>query len=175
MFLTETAEAEVGENTKVYFLPAAGWAEKAGTLTNSARVIQWRWQVVPPMGNSKTDMEILALFAYSLIQEDALNVNTSQNPYGTTDKQVIWNNLFRDQYFPGVNNPFTDWSNDDYQKDVARHGTSGYAEMVYMQMTKPLYEGGTVWIYSKEAAPFAAAGIPTSRYPFPTSLEFPVR
>lgn len=165
MFLTETAEAEVGENTKVYFLPAAGWAEKAGTLTNSARVIQWRWQVVPPMGNSKTDMEILALFAYSLIQEDALNVNTSQNPYGTTDKQVIWNNLFRDQYFPGVNNPFTDWSNDDYQKDVARHGTSGYAEMVYMQMTKPLYEGGTVWIYSKGASTLRCGWDPDFKVP----------
>lgn len=149
MFLTETAEAEVGEDTKVYFLPAAGFAEKAGTYTNSSRVIQWKWQVTPPKGDSKTDLEILALLAYQLIQEDALNVNTTHNPYGTTDKAVIWNNLFRDQYFPDVDNPFENWSNDDYQKDIARNGVSGYAELVFRQMAKPLGNGGTLWIYSK--------------------------
>ncbi|MCX7832467.1 MAG: molybdopterin oxidoreductase family protein [Actinobacteria bacterium] len=149
MFLTETAEAEVGPNTKVYFLPAAGFAEKAGTYTNSSRVIQWKWQVAPPKGNSKTDLETLALFAYALIQQDALNVNTNQNPYGTTSKQVIWNNLFRDQYFTGVNNPFTDWSNNDYQKDIARNNSSGYVELIYKQMAQPLANGGTIWIYSR--------------------------
>ncbi len=154
MFLSETAEAEVGSNTVVYFLPAAGFAEKAGTYTNSSRVIQWKWQVAPPKGNSKTDMEILALLAYALIQEDALNVNTSQNPYGTNDKQVIWNNLFRDQYFPGVDNPFTDWSNADYEKDMARQGTSGYAELVFKQIAKPLASGGTLWIYSSGSPSF---------------------
>lgn len=152
MFLTETAQAVVGDTTKVYFLPAAGFAEKAGTYTNSSRVIQWKWQVTPPKGNSKTDLEILALLAYQLIQNDALNVNTSQNPYGTADKAVIWQNLFMDQYFPGVNNPFTDWSNDDYQKDIARNGASGYAELIYQQMTKPLGSGGALWIYSKSSS-----------------------
>jgi formate dehydrogenase major subunit len=155
MFLTETAEAEVGENTKVYFLPAAGFAEKCGTYTNSARVIQWKWQVAPPKGNSKTDLEILALLAYALIQEDALNVNTTNNPYGTSDKAEIWNNLFREQYFSVpednhyVDNPFTDWDNKYYQMDVARYNKSGYAERIYKQMAQPLANGGTIWIYSK--------------------------
>lgn len=174
MFLTETAEAEVGPNTKVYFLPAAGFAEKAGTYTNSSRVIQWKWQVAPPKGNSKTDLEILALFAYSLIQVDGLNVNTSQNPYGTNDKAVIWNNLFGTQYFclkdengnvvsgTVVQNPFTDWNNDHYKSDIATQGYAGYVENVYMQMAKPLANGGTVWIYGRGPAGFGGWD-PTSK------------
>lgn len=148
LFLSETAQAEVGATTEVYFLPAAGPAEKCGTYTNSARVIQWKWQVAPPKGNSKTDMEILALLAYELIQIDALNVNSTTNPFGGTTPGDVWNALFRDQYFPGVNNPWTDWNNTDYQKDIARDGSSGYAELVYKQMAKPRSEGGTLWIYA---------------------------
>lgn len=165
MFLSETAEAEVGDNTVVYFLPAAGFAEKAGTYTNSSRVIQWKWQVAPPKGNSKTDLEILALLAYALIQQDALNVNTTQNPYGTNSKADIWNNLFRDQYFPGVDNPFTDWSNANYEKDFARHGESGYAELVFMQIAKPLTSGGTVWIYSSGSSSLKSGWDPTNTVP----------
>jgi formate dehydrogenase major subunit len=171
MFLSETAEAEVGESTKVYFLPAAGFAEKAGTYTNSSRVIQWKWQVAKPKGNSKTDLHILAMLAYALIQEDALNVNTTElspgvprNPYGTTDKSVIWNNLFRDQYFPGVNNPFTDWDDEMYQKDYARYQVSGYVELIYRQMAKPLSLGGTVWIYSRGGS-FTSGWDPTNTVP----------
>lgn len=148
LFLTETAEATVGASTDVYYLPAAGPAEKCGTYTNSARVIQWKWQVAPPKGSTKTDMEILALLAYELIQLDALNVNSSTNPFSGSNPADVWNALFRDQYFTGVDNPWTQWSNSDYQKDIARNNSSGYAELVYKQMAKPLGSGGTLWIYT---------------------------
>jgi formate dehydrogenase major subunit len=46
--------------TEVYLLPAALFAEKDGTLTNSARWAQWKWKAIDPPGSSKSDQEILA-------------------------------------------------------------------------------------------------------------------
>src|SRR4029077_2354623 len=46
--------------TEVYLLPAADFAEKDGTFTNSARWIQWKWKAVDPPGAPKSDQEILA-------------------------------------------------------------------------------------------------------------------
>lgn len=46
-------------DTEVYFLPAAGHYEKQGSVSHSGRWIQWRWQVVPPVGESKDDFEIM--------------------------------------------------------------------------------------------------------------------
>jgi formate dehydrogenase major subunit len=46
--------------TEVYLLPAANFAEKDGTFTNSARWLQWKWKAVDPPGDAKADQEILA-------------------------------------------------------------------------------------------------------------------
>jgi formate dehydrogenase major subunit len=46
--------------TEVYRLPGAGFAEKDGTFTNSARWLQWKWAAVPTPGDAKLDQEILA-------------------------------------------------------------------------------------------------------------------
>jgi formate dehydrogenase major subunit len=46
--------------TEVFQLPAANFAEKDGSFTNSARWIQWKWKAVDPPGQAKTDQEILA-------------------------------------------------------------------------------------------------------------------
>jgi formate dehydrogenase major subunit len=47
-------------NTTVYRLPGAGFAEKDGTMVNSARWLQWKWAAVPPPGNAMLDQAILA-------------------------------------------------------------------------------------------------------------------
>jgi len=46
--------------TEVFLLPAADFAEKDGTFTNSARWLQWKWKAVDPPGQAKADQEILA-------------------------------------------------------------------------------------------------------------------
>ncbi|HZX41003.1 MAG TPA: molybdopterin-dependent oxidoreductase, partial [Myxococcaceae bacterium] len=46
--------------TEVYLLPAANFAEKDGTFTNSARWIQWKWKAVDPPGEAKSDQEVIA-------------------------------------------------------------------------------------------------------------------
>jgi formate dehydrogenase major subunit len=46
--------------TEVFLLPAATFAEKDGTFTNSARWLQWKWKALDPPGQAKPDQEILS-------------------------------------------------------------------------------------------------------------------
>ncbi len=47
-------------NTTVYRLPCAGFAEKDGSMTNSARWLQWKYAAVPPPGDCRLDQDIVA-------------------------------------------------------------------------------------------------------------------
>jgi formate dehydrogenase major subunit len=47
-------------NTTVYRLPCAGFAEKDGSMTNSARWLQWKNVAVPPPGECRLDQDIIA-------------------------------------------------------------------------------------------------------------------
>jgi formate dehydrogenase major subunit len=42
--------------TEVFFLPAAAHTEKAGTFTNTNRLVQWRQQAVEPAGDARSDL-----------------------------------------------------------------------------------------------------------------------
>ncbi len=55
-----TAEEMKTINTTVYRLPCAGFAEKDGSMTNSARWLQWKNAAVPPPGDARLDQDILA-------------------------------------------------------------------------------------------------------------------
>jgi formate dehydrogenase major subunit len=46
--------------TTVYRLPCAGFAEKDGSFTNSARWLQWKNAALPPPGDARLDQAILA-------------------------------------------------------------------------------------------------------------------
>jgi len=63
---TETAsfwkgpEADPAQiKTEVFLLPAASSVEKEGSITNSGRWSQWRYEAVQPVGESKSDLWIL--------------------------------------------------------------------------------------------------------------------
>jgi formate dehydrogenase major subunit len=45
--------------TEVFLLPCASSVEKEGSITNSARLAQWRYKAVEPAGESKPDSEIM--------------------------------------------------------------------------------------------------------------------
>ena len=45
-----TADEQKNINTTVYRLPCAGFAEKDGSMTNSARWVTWKYAAVPPPG-----------------------------------------------------------------------------------------------------------------------------
>ncbi|MGZ7080773.1 MAG: molybdopterin-dependent oxidoreductase, partial [Thermoanaerobaculia bacterium] len=46
-------------DTEVFFFPAASHAEKAGTFTNTQRLLQWRDKAVDPPGDARSDLEFM--------------------------------------------------------------------------------------------------------------------
>ncbi len=52
--------------TEVFLLPAANFAEKDGTFTNSARWLQWKWKALDPPGQALADQEILARLFFAV-------------------------------------------------------------------------------------------------------------
>ncbi|PMD05657.1 formate dehydrogenase [Brevibacterium paucivorans] len=61
----EGPEIETGElrtediGTEVFFMPAANHTEKAGTFTQTQRLVQWRHQAITPPGDATSDLEFL--------------------------------------------------------------------------------------------------------------------
>ncbi len=56
-------------NTEVFLLPAASSVEKEGSITNSGRWAQWRYQAVHPPGEAKSDLWIIDAICKSLKKE----------------------------------------------------------------------------------------------------------
>lgn len=52
--------------TEVFFLPAAVSYEKEGSVTNSGRWAQWRYQAAAPLGGAKPDAEIINELLFAL-------------------------------------------------------------------------------------------------------------
>ena len=52
--------------TEVFMLPAAASMEKEGSITNSGRWMQWRYQGPKPLGDSKADGDIIAALGHKL-------------------------------------------------------------------------------------------------------------
>ncbi|HEX6737790.1 MAG TPA: molybdopterin-dependent oxidoreductase, partial [Vicinamibacteria bacterium] len=86
--------------TEVFLLPAANFAEKDGTFTNSARWLQWKWKAVDPPGQAKADQEILARIFLAVrdlyakeggaLPEQVLNVSWSySNPVNPDLSEVL--------------------------------------------------------------------------------------
>ena len=74
--------------TEVFLFPAADSLEKEGSVSNSGRWIQWRYQAVKPHGDAKSDLwyaNRLALELKKLYQEDPKAV--SSEPIA----QLNWN------------------------------------------------------------------------------------
>ncbi len=70
MYMTETASfwdaPDMRDHadqlmTECYFLPVASLFEKPGSVANSGRVLQWRYQAIEPRGEAKWDLEAIYL------------------------------------------------------------------------------------------------------------------
>lgn len=70
IFMTETAEhADI-------ILPAAAWAEKEGSFTNSERRVQWSFKAVEPPGEARPDLYIIIDLAKELGLEKYFNYSS---------------------------------------------------------------------------------------------------
>lgn len=72
--------------TEVFFLPAAASFEKQGTITNSGRWIQFRWKAVKPLGEARSDLEVLAELGRRIKSSYA----SSTNPIDQVIKDMTW-------------------------------------------------------------------------------------
>lgn len=119
LFETETSafwQEKAGNNpkecqTEVFFLPACSSFEKEGSVTNSGRWMQYRWQAIKPKGQSKSDLEIVHMLTRKLkelykdsskVQDEPMN-NLYWN-YGETDHPDI------DLVVKDINGYYTDGS-----------------------------------------------------------------
>jgi formate dehydrogenase major subunit len=86
--------------TEAFLLPAADFAEKDGTFTNSARWLQWKWKALDPPGKAKADQEILARIFLAVrdlyqkeggaLPEQVLNVSwTYPDPFNPDLAEVL--------------------------------------------------------------------------------------
>lgn len=86
-FWTEAAGSNPAEiQTEVIFLPACSSYEKEGSVTNSGRWMQYRWQAIEPKGEAKSDLEIAHILAMRLKEE----YKNSNNPQDLPIQSLLW-------------------------------------------------------------------------------------
>jgi anaerobic selenocysteine-containing dehydrogenase len=98
-------------------------------------VLQWRYQAVSPLGNSKTDMELLLRFAKALDGANAFaHIKSVWNTLGVLggNSADAWAMLYGNQYGWTWGGTFN---------------SEAVASKVYKQMCAPQNFGGTIWIY----------------------------
>jgi formate dehydrogenase major subunit len=162
MFDTETSACDRKAGSVTYLLPAASHVEKAGAAANSGRVLQWRYQSIPPMGNSKDDMELLLRLAKAFADVGAFNhLELGAGVNGIAAGQA-YAKLYGSQYgyTPGVDTYATvsgtaematvgpNVSTPTTYASTTVTGSEWVNELVYRQLATPPASGGTLWIYT---------------------------
>lgn len=72
--------------TEVFLMPAATHVEKSGTFTQTQRMVQWRFQAVPPPGQARSE----AWFFYQLGKKIRERLADSTDPRDLPIKSVTW-------------------------------------------------------------------------------------
>ena len=73
--------------TEVFFLPAASSYEKDGSVSNSSRWMQYRWQAIKPKGDAVADLEII----HRLMKEIKGLYKNQNTPAAKTINALTWN------------------------------------------------------------------------------------
>jgi formate dehydrogenase major subunit len=83
----ETGEMSTADiATEVFFFPAAAHTEKAGSFTNTQRMLQWHHQAVEPAGDCRSDL----WFVHRLGQLVRRNLAGSQDPVDRPVLDLTW-------------------------------------------------------------------------------------
>ena len=92
-FWKDSPEVRSGElspdriGTEVFFFPAAGHAEKAGTFTNTQRLLQWHEQAIEAPGDCRSD----AWFVYHLGLRLKAKAAADRTPHTIGLRALTWN------------------------------------------------------------------------------------
>jgi formate dehydrogenase major subunit len=91
-FWKDAPEIETGEilpeqcRTEVFFLPAASHVEKAGTFTQTQRMLQWREKAVEPEADQRSDM----WFFHQLYRRIRARLADSTDPRDEPLQRLAW-------------------------------------------------------------------------------------
>src|SRR5690625_4904935 len=91
-FWKDGPEIETGElrtediETEVFFLPAASYAEKSGSFTQTQRLLQWRHKAVDPPGEATSELQ----FFYELGQRVREKLAESTDPRDRPLLELRW-------------------------------------------------------------------------------------
>ena len=166
---------EIG--TTVYFLPCALIYEKPGTILNSGRWLQWRYQAVEPWGDSKPDYEMCDLLWREIVRlyEEEKDDPSTANPDPIL--KTKW-----DYYVDGKINPMTvswalngykvptsDWTADNLTTDETGELATGSVDLLpgYSALAADGTTACCMWIYSgyysNSEAPLTPSAQPVGR------------
>ena len=177
MFETETGACDRKPTGVTYLIPACSHVEEAGSVTNSARTLQWREKAVDPKGNSKSDIELLLRFAKALDAggafqhiEDTWTRAVADNGLGLTkgtDFTSVYASLYgrlANGWDPTGATPFEEISESiemwraKAQSDrlglsngprmETVKGSEVVAEHLCREYTSSIETGGTLWLYT---------------------------
>ena len=85
-FWSDSPEIATGElrtediGTEVFFLPAATHAEKAGTFTQTQRLVQWRHKAIEPPGEAMSDLQFFHLLGKKIRERLADSTDPRDRP-----------------------------------------------------------------------------------------------
>ena len=83
IFETETAGCDRRPDGVTYLLPSSAFVEEEGSVTNSGRLIQWRYKAANPQGGSKSDTEVLLRVAKAAANTGASVTTKRSSPTST--------------------------------------------------------------------------------------------
>ena len=85
-FWKDSPEIETGElrtediATEVFFMPAAAHTEKAGTFTQTQRMLQWRHKAVEPPNDARSELQFFFDLGRKLRERVAVSTETRDRP-----------------------------------------------------------------------------------------------
>ncbi len=179
MFETETAACDRKTGAPTYLLPSCSHVEKAGSATNSGRVLQWRYEARKPAGASKDDTELLLRFAKALDAGSAFqHISDAWTAAGITYDTSVYKHLYQNPYgatraasapyaFSGGFNGVSGYDsvsgtgdypvalrtlvsdNISYNNTATLTGSEWVSETIFREYAITVGSGGTLWLYTE--------------------------
>lgn len=144
-FWKDAPEIKTGElkteeiGTEVFLFPAATHAEKAGTFTQTQRMLQWRFKAAPSPGDAKSDL----WFFYQLGKKIKQRLADSTDPRDLPVQKLTWDYVETEE---GEPNP------EDVLKEINGYYLDGpnKGELLpsFVEMKADGTTSGGCWIYT---------------------------
>jgi formate dehydrogenase major subunit len=121
--------------TEVFFMPAASHVEKAGTFTNTQRMLQWREKAVEPPGDSRSELQ----FYYELGQRIREKLKDSTDEMDRPILDLAWD-------YP-VEGDLQEPSSEAVLREINGTGPDGRALSAYTELKADGSTSCGCWIY----------------------------